>query len=193
MLNCLTNGSFLEFNITTKDYIGFRLISSIGVQEIQPLVAGYTIFQFSRESNTPLNITLSISNVTADLLISCVEFPPSDIDVITKYNIDVVYLSSPEVIVREHLFEENVSLTLLLNDSSIQEYYAPNLSYSTSFHIVPPATISANDENATLTLTYNVKYSLTVFGYLDQCEYYNGTSTTLTFFYGEYLLHSSLE
>ena len=105
---------------------------------------------------------------------------------IAKYNINVVYLNPPKLIVREHLFEENVSMTLLLNDSSIEEY-APNLSYNTSFLIIPSATINANDENATLTLTYNIKYSVTVFGYLDQCEYYNGASTTLTFFYGEYL------
>ena len=73
---CITEANFLEWNITipSQMYVGLRLISSIGVQEIQPLIAGYTIFRFSRESNTPLNITLSISNVTADLLISCVEY-----------------------------------------------------------------------------------------------------------------------
>lgn len=75
--SCITDANFLEWNITIPNqmYIGLRLISSAGLPDIQPLIAQYTIFRFSRESNTPLNITLSISNVTADLLIvSCIEY-----------------------------------------------------------------------------------------------------------------------
>ena len=70
-LNCVTNASFLEWNITAKNYIGLRLVSSVEATDIIPLTVNYTTFSFTRESREPLNITLSVINATVDLRIFC--------------------------------------------------------------------------------------------------------------------------
>ena len=79
-LNCVTNASFLEWNITAQNYIGQRLVSSEGIPDIQPLKVNYTTFSFTRESSEPLNVTLSIINAKVDTKILCIEYlsePPA--------------------------------------------------------------------------------------------------------------------
>ena len=73
-LNCVTNASFLEWNITAQNYIGLRLVSSEGISIIQSLTVNYTKFSFTRESSVPLNVTLSIINAKVDTKILCIEY-----------------------------------------------------------------------------------------------------------------------
>ena len=55
------------------------------------------------------------------------------------------------------------------------------------FTVKPPSTIIANNDSATLVLSYNLQYNVavTVFGTMDACGYYDSKSTTLTLSYGE--------
>ena len=72
-LNCVTDREFMEWNITAHNYIGLRLISSGG--SIIPLTVNYTTFLFTRESQQPLNVTLTIVNATVDYRVDCESVP----------------------------------------------------------------------------------------------------------------------
>ena len=76
MLTCVTDGQFLEWNITipSRNYYRLRLISSSEERDIPPLTVNYTSFSFFRESRVPLNITLTITNATVDMKIFCIEY-----------------------------------------------------------------------------------------------------------------------
>ena len=73
MLNCATNGMFLEWNVTAGNYSRSRLISSSETRDITPLSVNHTTFRFVRESREPFNITLFIINATVDWQIFCTE------------------------------------------------------------------------------------------------------------------------
>ena len=60
----------------------------------------------------------------------------------------------------------------------------PGFEYSIIFIAKPPLTIVAKNHSATLTLSYNVLYNVTVFGIMDICGY-DGDSTTISFFHGK--------
>ena len=66
----------MEWNITAQNYIGLKLISSGGMTD--PLTVNYTTFTFTRESQRPLNVTLTIINTTVDMIIYCIEDFKSD-------------------------------------------------------------------------------------------------------------------
>ena len=72
-LSCVTNASFLEWNITAHNYIGLKLISYVG--SIDPLTVNYTTFTFTRESQQPLNVTMTIVNATVDYRVVCQSVP----------------------------------------------------------------------------------------------------------------------
>ena len=76
MLTCVTDGQFLEWNITipSRNYYRLRLISSSEERDIPSLTVNYTSFSFLRESRMPLNITLTITNATVDMKIFCIEY-----------------------------------------------------------------------------------------------------------------------
>ena len=73
VLKCETNANFLQWNITFPDsgYNDERLITSSGITEITPLKVNNIQFDFTRISEAPLVTTMTISNVTADLIIGC--------------------------------------------------------------------------------------------------------------------------
>ena len=183
LLTCVTNASFLEWNITAQNYIGLRLVSSEGIPNIQPLTVNYTTFGFTRESSEPLNVTLSIINATVDLRIVCIEYLESSQQVATV-DIDVIYLSRPKLIMTELSFAvHNVSMTIILDGNLIMDDVS-GLSYGISFTVVPYSTVIATNESASLILSYNTLYILTVFGTLDFCGY-NGEAATVSLFYGK--------
>ena len=71
-LNCrVTDKGFMEWNITAQNYIGLKLISSGG--SMNPLTVNYTTFLFTRESQQPLNVTLTIVNATVDMIVYCID------------------------------------------------------------------------------------------------------------------------
>ena len=76
MLTCVTDGQFLEWNITipNRNYYRLRLISSSEERDIPSLTVNYTSFSFLRESKVPLDITLTITNATIDMKIFCIEY-----------------------------------------------------------------------------------------------------------------------
>ena len=192
LLTCVTNASFLEWNITAQNYIGLRLVSSEGISTIQSLKVNYTMFSFTRESSEPLNVTLSIINATADFKIFCIEYLKSSEQVATV-DIDVIFLSRPKLIMKGLSFGvHNVSMTIILDGNLIMDDVS-GLSYGISFTVVPYSTIIATNESALLILSYNTLYILTVFGTLDFCGY-DGEAATVSLFYGKnvityYLLH----
>ena len=75
-LICVTDHQFLEWSITmpNRNYVRTRLVSSSEERDIPPLTVNYTAFSFLRTSRVPLNITLMISNATADMKIFCTEY-----------------------------------------------------------------------------------------------------------------------
>ena len=70
-LTCVTDRGFMEWNITAPKYIGLKLISSGGSTD--PLTVNYTTFTFTRESQQPLNVTLTIINATVDMMVHCID------------------------------------------------------------------------------------------------------------------------
>jgi hypothetical protein len=72
-LSCVSNARFLEWNISAWNYIGLKLISSGGSTD--PLTVNYTTFTFTRESQQPLNVTLTIVNATVDYRVVCQTVP----------------------------------------------------------------------------------------------------------------------
>jgi hypothetical protein len=60
----------MEWNISAHNYIGLKLISSGGSAD--PLTVNYTTFTFTRESQQPLNVTLTIVNATVDMTVHCI-------------------------------------------------------------------------------------------------------------------------
>ena len=81
-LTCVINSSFLEWNITAPNYIGLKLISSGG--RTDPLSMNYTTFTFTRESQQPLNVTLTIINATVDYGVVCQSVPAGDTNLLEK-------------------------------------------------------------------------------------------------------------
>ena len=63
----------------------------------------------------------------------------------------------------------------------------PGFEFSIIFIAKPSSTIVAKNDSATLTLSYNMLYNVTVFGTMDICGY-EGDSATVTFFYGKKLV-----
>lgn len=76
---CETNANFLRWNITFLDsgYTDERLVSSYGVPDIVSLKINAILFNFTRISEAPLVVTMSVSNVTTDLRIRCKEYTES--------------------------------------------------------------------------------------------------------------------
>jgi hypothetical protein len=76
---CETNANFLRWNITFLDsgYTDERLVSSYGISDIVSLRINAVLFNFTRISETPLLVTMSISNITTDLRIRCKEYTES--------------------------------------------------------------------------------------------------------------------
>ena len=70
-LTCVTDERFMEWNITAPNYIGLKLISSGG--RTDPLSVNFTTFTFTRESQQPLNVTLTIINASVDMSVYCME------------------------------------------------------------------------------------------------------------------------
>ena len=81
-LTCVINASFLEWNITAQNYIGLKLISSGG--RTDPLTVNYTTFTFTRESQQPLNVTLTIINATVDYRVVCQSVPAGATNLLEK-------------------------------------------------------------------------------------------------------------
>ena len=78
---CETNDNFLRWNVTFLDsgYTDERLVSSYGVPDIVSLKINAILFNFTRISEAPLMVTMSVSNVTTDLRIRCKEYTESSI------------------------------------------------------------------------------------------------------------------
>ena len=96
-LNCVTNGMFLEWNITTgPNYSRQRLISSSETRDIPSLSVNHTTFIFVRQSRYPLNITLFVINATVNWQISCTEYSSSDQNTLetTISIIEVIHINS---------------------------------------------------------------------------------------------------
>ena len=167
--------------------IGRRLVSSEGMSDnILPLSVNQTTFNFTLESRQPFNVTLSVYNVSVDMLIFCTEYLSSNEQMnVEVVNIDVVQLSRPELIITELTFgENNYSVNVQILKGSLIKEDIPGFIYSIIFTVKPPSTIVANNDSATLVLSYNRQYNVTVFGIMDACGY-DGELTTLNLFYGE--------
>ena len=82
----------MEWNITAHNYIGLKLISSGG--STNPLTVNYTTFLFTRESQQPLNVTLTIvnCNATVDMIVYCID--DFKIDAFTDALVTVVSIIS---------------------------------------------------------------------------------------------------
>ena len=79
---CETNANFLRWNITFLDsgYTDERLVSSYGVPDIHSIPEiNAILFNFTRISEAPLVVTMSVSNVSTDLRIRCKEYTESSI------------------------------------------------------------------------------------------------------------------
>ena len=82
-LRCETIEPFQQWNILVPQsgFSELRQVTAYGVPEIIPLRSNYTIFSFTRESESvslPLVVSLAVINATADLRISCAEYTGSD-------------------------------------------------------------------------------------------------------------------
>ena len=164
--------------------IGRRLISSDGTLDIRSLSINQTTFNFTLESRQPFNVTLSIFNVSVDMTIVCAEFLDSS-EQMKVVDIDVVHLSRPELITTELTFgDSNFSVHIQVSEGSVIKEEISGFLYSIVFTVKPPSTIIAKNDSATLTLSYNLLYNITVFGIMDICGY-DGDSTTISFFHGK--------
>ena len=189
-LSCVSNSSLLEWTMMVQDrIIGRRLIPSGETSDnILPLSVNQTKFNFTLESRQPLNVTLSVLNVSVGMSIVCTEYyinsSKEDVEIV---DVDVVQLSRPELILTESTFgENNYSINIqVLEGNLITEEILDIV-----FTIKPPSTIIANNDSATLILSYNTQYNVTVtvFGTVDACGYYDSASTTLSLSYGEYII-----
>ena len=171
MLTCVTNGQFLEWNITIpgRDYDRLRLISSSETRDIPPLTVNYTVFSFHRESREPLNITLTITNATLDMKIFCVEYHYNGSDSLNTTLLTVIDVVFLDLVIAEPLFNEN--------DISIGIFWGESPGYALT--VMPQATVDVTNGNATVMLSYNVLYNLTIFG-----PYY-GCTSGVNLFYGK--------
>ena len=101
LLNCVANGIFLEWNITTgPNYSRQRLISSSETRDIPSLSVNRTTFKFVRESRDPLNITLFVINATVDWQIACIEYSSSAQSTLetTISIIEVIHINSKSIL-----------------------------------------------------------------------------------------------
>ena len=66
--------------MTVQDHIiGRRLVPSGEISDnIRSLSVNQTTFNFTLESRQPLNVTLSVLNVSVDMNIECQEFSPTN-------------------------------------------------------------------------------------------------------------------
>ena len=184
-LSCVSNGSLLEWTVTVwpDRVIGRRLVSSEGTSDILALSVNQTTFNFTLESRQPFNVTLSVYNISVDMTIFCAELLDSGDQ--EAVDIDVVHLSRPELITTELKFgDSNFSVHIQVSEGSVIKEEIPGFLYSIAFTVKPPSTIIAKNDSATLTLSYNMLYNVTVFGIMDICGY-DGDSTTVSFFHGK--------
>ena len=78
-LRCETIEPFQQWNITVPQF-GFyevRQVTAYGLPEITPLRSHYMIFSFTRETESPLVVSLEVINATINFRISCVEYTGS--------------------------------------------------------------------------------------------------------------------
>ena len=167
--------------------IGRRLVSSEGTSDnILSLSVNQTTFNFTLESRQPFNVTLSVFNVSVDMLIFCTEHLGSSKQMnVEVVDVDVVQISRPELIITESTFgENNYSVNVQVLEGSLIKEDVPSFFYSIIFTVKPPSTIISNNDSAMLVLSYNMQYNVTVFGTMDTCGY-DSELTTLNLFYGE--------
>jgi hypothetical protein len=187
-LSCVSNGTLLEWTMTVQNrIIGRRLVSSEGKSDnILSLLINQTTFNFTLESRQPFNVTLSVFNVSVDMSIFCTEYlnisENMNVEVV---DVDIVQLSRPELIVTESTFgENNYSISIQVLEGSLIKEEIPGFFHNIVFTVKPPSTIVTKNDSATLILSYNMQYNVTVFGAMDVCGY-DGESTTLNLFYGK--------
>ena len=153
----------------SQNYVRTRLVSSSEMRDIPSLTVNYTMFSFLRESRVPLNITLTITNATVDMEIFCIEYYHSDSDSVNNTLMTTVNVVLSGLVITEPLFDKNnVSIGVSWD----------SLYYNTSLMVMPQATMIATNCNATVMLSYNVLYNLTVLGTY-------GCTSSVNLLYGE--------
>jgi hypothetical protein len=93
--------------------------------------------------------------------------------------------SRPELFITESTFgENNYSVNVQVLEGSLIKEKIPGFFYKIVFTVKLPSTIIAKNDSATLVLSYNMQYNVTVFGTVNVCGY-EGESTTLNLSYGK--------
>ena len=179
--------------MTVQDrVIGRRLVSSEEMSDnILSLSVNQTKFNFTLESRQPFNVTLSVFNVSVDMSIFCTEYINSSKQNVEVVDVDVIQLSRPELIITESTFgENNFSVYVQVLEGSLIKEEILGFFYNIVFTVMPPSTIIANNDSAMFVLSYNIQYNatVTVFGTMDACGYYDSESTMLNLSYGENII-----